>query len=521
MYRKAIIAVVLLRCFLTPGLWGQSSVCPSLDIYDILQDAEVQKALDEAWVDSEEGSPNEHEEGGWITHEYLEDGDATPCREYVTKIYRWNSGTTDTGVPTPRPRGRNLRVVAEFHTHPGPVNDLQYTNHVPSRSDLERSAALKIPGIIRYGRGPTSAQTYDIIYDGSQMQSYDIRSLVRGLNTGEAGFYDTRIASQSQLENADYKAREPEWECEEITPLPEGEEVFREAFEKSTGIPRNPLDHKERPLQFDYELRAEILSPADLSIRVYVNSADGSVGVFEDDIAPLLPMLGEMGPTDDFRVQHIVLGTTAGGHSKAGIYGESTEVFEGASPLVGVSVMTPAPPVGDCVFGRLRKTERYTRYKGEQVPWYRMTVTEDEETVDVWMAMQPTVNVAQAADFRSLVGIIKDPIGGQNYLVTEYKAEALHIKLKDLQQLRSYKRMDLADYTVMTELNTATQRQRFDESQDMNQVMAQLQQGYEGYDECVDNYRGTETVEEMQECWERHLGPLRKLYPHLVEPFQY
>ena len=518
---KSVVSNTLLFVFFVASqMWGQTTTCPSLDIFEILNDPVVQNALDEAWRDSQEGTPNEHEEGGWIVHELIE-GSSNPCQEYRTRIYRWPPGVSDEIIASQRPSGDNLRIVADFHTHPGPENDPNFVNHVPSLSDLQNSADDKIPGIIRYGSGLTSANTHDIIFDGSYMIEYNLRRLRQGIETELAGFYDSRIASRSQMENAGYRALEPEWECEEVGGLPEGEEEYQEAYKTSTGISANPMQHKDRPLQFDYRLDARIISPSALTVECFVNSADGSVGIFEEQIENITSALGDIASDEDLKMHYVVLGTNQGGLSKVGYYGEAKDMFEGAPPLVGMSVVAPSPPAVDCMIGRLTKTGESTNFNGEAFPWYSMEVTSDGETVEVFLAMKPTLMTAKASDFRSLVGILKDPVGQQNYLVVEYRADELHIILRQIERLARYRQMDLRDYTVLTELNTSTNAQRFDEQDDMQAVMAVVQEAYEGFEECVKRYRGTETESEIQDCWNLHLKPLRKEYPHLIPPFEY
>ncbi|MEL6484361.1 MAG: hypothetical protein AAFP96_05890, partial [Bacteroidota bacterium] len=375
--------LVLLACIVVSPLWGQTTSCPSLDIFEILNDPVVQNALDEAWSDSQEGTPNEHEEGGWIVHEIVE-GSSDPCQEYEPRIYRWPPGVSDEIIASQRPSGDNIRVVADFHTHPGPENDPNFVNHVPSLSDLQNSADDKIPGIIRYGSGPTSANTHDIIFDGSYTIEYNLRRLRQGIETELAGFYDSRIASRSQMENAGYRALEPEWECEEVSSLPEGEEEYQEAYQTSSGISPNPMQHKDRPLTFDYRLVADILSPGDVSVEAFVNSADGSVGIFEEEIEKLTSLMGDMQGEEDLKIHYVVLGTSQGGQSKVGYYGEARDMFEGASPLVGMSVVTPSPPAGDCMLSRLKTTGESTTFRGEEFPWYSMQVNSDGETIEVF-----------------------------------------------------------------------------------------------------------------------------------------
>jgi hypothetical protein len=219
---------------------------------DILKDPIVQDALQTAWVNSQEGTENEHEEGGWIVHIY-EDNPDNICKEYRTEIITWTSGGLDGVSSGPKPSIENGRVVADFHTHPGSIKgEDSFVNHVPSKADLNASVFFKMPGIIRYGTGITPSTTFDLVYDGSKTTSYHT-DVLDGVKTDLAGFYDTRIALPESLSGADYEASDPEWSCEDHNNLPESTAENNEAFEMRSSINPNPIQHANQILFFDYK----------------------------------------------------------------------------------------------------------------------------------------------------------------------------------------------------------------------------------------------------------------------------
>lgn len=144
--------------------WAQA--CPSFTVADVINDPVVQDALDQAWADSLEGTPDEHEEGGWVQQ----------CRQpagtgggysYYTQIIPWAPGDVDSMPdPGPPPQDGSCRTVASFHTHPGPANanpDVdEFANHIESDADAMTAGANGIPGIIRYGVGD---DTHDFTYN--------------------------------------------------------------------------------------------------------------------------------------------------------------------------------------------------------------------------------------------------------------------------------------------------------------------------------------------------------------------
>ena len=164
--------VVAVMTSLLANAWTAAAQggCPSANINDVMKDPRVQEEMADAWNDSHEGQPDEHEEGGWIYQCRMPNGDGT--FRYYTQVLRWAPGSVDGISPTPPLAGdAACRLVADFHTHPGggrtgagrPDNpsDDGATNWEPSGADLLASAESGVPGIIRFGSG---TETTDIPY---------------------------------------------------------------------------------------------------------------------------------------------------------------------------------------------------------------------------------------------------------------------------------------------------------------------------------------------------------------------
>ena len=131
--------------------------CPSMDRNSVINDPVVREALDDAWRDSHEGAPDEHEEGGFVFQ--CQGGP----RGYETRIQRWPAGSSEHGGvqrgPEPPP---GCRTVASFHTHPGGASDVEYDNDHPSDDDQNFARRYGVPGIIRFGEGsdPSTTTTF-------------------------------------------------------------------------------------------------------------------------------------------------------------------------------------------------------------------------------------------------------------------------------------------------------------------------------------------------------------------------
>lgn len=158
------VAAVVMAGWLVVASGGSGAVgpCPSADVSAVGNDPVVRAALDGAWRDSNEGSPDEHEEGGFV---FQCQGGPTG---YETRVQRWPRGTTDHGAVTRGPEPpAGCRAVATFHTHPGGLpgsHDDGFDNEHPSDDDLNFSNRYGIPGIIRWGEGADPAGTHDVPY---------------------------------------------------------------------------------------------------------------------------------------------------------------------------------------------------------------------------------------------------------------------------------------------------------------------------------------------------------------------
>lgn len=129
--RLIIIGIILIAAF-SNKINGQieelelvaencSEDCPSYDLREIFE--QYKSYFYQIFRESESGTINAHEEGGYIiqTREKQEDG----CYLYCTKIYRGNSSSNcffDVDlcyVNLAKPlENENLRVIASYHTHP-------------------------------------------------------------------------------------------------------------------------------------------------------------------------------------------------------------------------------------------------------------------------------------------------------------------------------------------------------------------------------------------------------------------
>jgi hypothetical protein len=146
-----------------------ATTCPSLEIADVLADPVVQTELDRAWIDSDEGTSTEHEEGGYVTQCRALQGDGT--FNYETRVHSAAQGDINSLTLPAWPETDDCRVATFYHTHPGvgvndPGSNDSYLNDRPSGADRRVAVSNRIPGIIRYGLGTTTANVTDITYTG-------------------------------------------------------------------------------------------------------------------------------------------------------------------------------------------------------------------------------------------------------------------------------------------------------------------------------------------------------------------
>ena len=106
---------------------------------ELLNNIQVQQALEQAWQDSLPGDPaNRHEEGGWV---YMD----TATRAITTR--RAPAGARavfDLTAPVIVP---GSVVVATFHTHPNPA--AEGWDPGPSPGDEQSAQILGVPCLIR------------------------------------------------------------------------------------------------------------------------------------------------------------------------------------------------------------------------------------------------------------------------------------------------------------------------------------------------------------------------------------
>lgn len=135
--------------------------CPPSDAQSLAQDPTVAEAFDQAWLDSNEGSPSEHEEGGWIYH--CQGVNTDNPAEWVTIVDRWPSGDINHATPTALSKNEDCDLAGSFHTHPGPPfgephND-GFHNELPSVTDVTNAFSRGVPGFIIFGDGTNPAGT--------------------------------------------------------------------------------------------------------------------------------------------------------------------------------------------------------------------------------------------------------------------------------------------------------------------------------------------------------------------------
>lgn len=146
----ATASAIVTVCLGSSSLFARDG-CPSANINDVMNDPRVREEIADAWRDSHEGQPDEHEEGGWIYQCQLTNADGS--HHYFTQILRWPPGTIDEVIPTTPHPDATCRLVADFHTHPGGADGDAYENWRASDEDMLLSAENGLPGIIAWGTG--------------------------------------------------------------------------------------------------------------------------------------------------------------------------------------------------------------------------------------------------------------------------------------------------------------------------------------------------------------------------------
>lgn len=140
--------------------------CPPADAQSIAQDPTVAAAFDQAWRDSLEGTPGEHEEGGWIYR--CQGVDISNPSAWITVVDHWPRGVRDHVDPSNLSENRDCELVGDFHTHPGPPsehpNNDGFVNEVPSTEDVQGAEELGVPEFIIFGEGPDPEGTTVVPY---------------------------------------------------------------------------------------------------------------------------------------------------------------------------------------------------------------------------------------------------------------------------------------------------------------------------------------------------------------------
>lgn len=116
-----------------------SQPCPPSG-QDLARNPVVQRALHGAWQDSEYGTPQRHEEGGWI---YSRNG------RLLTR--RAPPGTQSSLNLDNPPRVRGAQLVGTFHVHPNPTSS--YWAPEPQAPDFDYAYKQGLPGVVLTDQG--------------------------------------------------------------------------------------------------------------------------------------------------------------------------------------------------------------------------------------------------------------------------------------------------------------------------------------------------------------------------------
>jgi hypothetical protein len=110
---------------------------------ELLNDPNVQQAMDQAWTDSQADDPvGRHEEGGWI---YME---VATGKIAFRRAQRGATSAIDLSQPHLQP---GFIVVGKFHTHPNPSREGWVSG--PSAQDQIVDALHGVPELIRADDG--------------------------------------------------------------------------------------------------------------------------------------------------------------------------------------------------------------------------------------------------------------------------------------------------------------------------------------------------------------------------------
>lgn len=166
---RNVFALVIVAIFTSAAFAQQgpvSTTCPSKAIGDILNDPFVQASYRNAMTESNVGMPNEREVGANIIQKY-QDNPVSGKREYFYEVALVHGDWYGVNLPDVRESSRyNHRLVATFHTHPGPKGNKVRTlpdgteeeivdNHEPSGEDESGAKKRGVPAFIVWGTAET------------------------------------------------------------------------------------------------------------------------------------------------------------------------------------------------------------------------------------------------------------------------------------------------------------------------------------------------------------------------------
>jgi hypothetical protein len=102
----------------------------------------IQRALRRAWRDSGYGTPQTHEEGGWIYQ--------NPFTGRIATIRATSTGQAHIDLRNP-PQMPSFNLIGNFHTHPNPTSEGWDPN--PSGDDVRLEFRRNVPGVILSDQG--------------------------------------------------------------------------------------------------------------------------------------------------------------------------------------------------------------------------------------------------------------------------------------------------------------------------------------------------------------------------------
>ncbi len=302
--------------------------------------------------------------------------------------------------------------------------------------------------------------------------------------------------------------------------------LAQDLFSAQSDMVANPVNSVKTRFQFDYQVRLVVDTRGfSIPLTVYVNSADGSVGMDTEALGQLINTLHHSGSRDF--APHFAVWLA---NQKPAVYGQLRNtgkvVFSHqAHPSMDIafldkylSVMQFLNAERETLWHSIQENRMFA---GVQCSYYEAT-TPDRFLVKLWMG--PTDIVSQAPYWNSLVGLLKNYHQRQNMLVGQLTAESqtspgdrFTVTLKTLSRLVTHKSLDGTAYTsVLTE-------NRIDETYEVQSVIAERREAELRLKRMQENcrtYRSNSPekkacLQEYQQEKERVEAYFRQKYPLL------